>query len=170
LFQVDPTKELTVGELAARSGVAVSALHFYERKGLITSTRTTGNQRRYARATLRRVAVIRVAQRVGVPLRLVGEALASLPADRAPTREDWTRLSSGWRTELDERIEQLTRLRDSLDDCIGCGCLSIDRCALRNPDDRLAARGSGPRRLLEGDIAPSADRAVPRRERPRSSS
>lgn len=146
---VDPTNELTVGELARRAGVAVSTLHFYERKGLISSTRTGGNQRRYARGTLRRVALIRVAQRVGIPLRLVGNALAGLPNDRLPTRDDWTRLSAAWRADLDERIELLTRLRDQLDDCIGCGCLSIDRCALRNPDDVLGAAGAGPRRLLD---------------------
>ncbi|WP_169982898.1 redox-sensitive transcriptional activator SoxR [Microbispora sp. H10836] len=141
-------KELTVGQLSARSGVAVTALHFYEEKGLIRSRRTPGNQRRYPRDTLRRVAFIRVAQRVGIPLRMVGEALATLPEGRAPTREDWERLSSGWRAELDARIEQLVKLRDDLSDCIGCGCLSIDRCVLRNPDDRLGADGSGPRRLL----------------------
>jgi MerR family redox-sensitive transcriptional activator SoxR len=140
--------ELTVGQLAARAGVAVSAVHFYEAKGLIRSRRTSGNQRRYTRDTLRRLAVIRVAQRVGIPLRTVAEALATLPEGRTPTRDDWVRLSEGWRTELDVRIEQLTRLRDRLTDCIGCGCLSIDRCALRNRDDRLGEAGTGPRRLL----------------------
>jgi MerR family redox-sensitive transcriptional activator SoxR len=155
--RVDPTKDLSVGELAARAGVAVSALHFYERKGLIRSTRTSGNQRRYARATLRRVALIRVAQRVGIPLRMVGDALASLPDDRAPSREDWSRLSSAWRAELDLRIRQLAALRDQLDDCIGCGCLSIDRCALRNPDDVLGASGPGARRLTVAPDGPSGD-------------
>ena len=140
--------ELTVGQLAARSGVAVSAVHFYEAKGLISSRRTAGNQRRYTRDTLRRLAVIRVAQRVGIPLRTVAEALDTLPEGRTPTREDWARLSAGWRSELDVRIDQLTRLRDRLTDCIGCGCLSIDRCALRNPEDRLGDAGTGPRRLL----------------------
>jgi len=140
--------ELTVGQLAARAGVAVSAIHFYESKGLIHSRRTSGNQRRYPRDTLRRIAVIRVAQRVGIPLRTIAEALATLPDNRTPTREDWAELSAGWRAELDARIDQLTRLRDRLDDCIGCGCLSIDRCLLRNPDDRLAAAGPGPHRLL----------------------
>ena len=140
--------ELTVGQLAARAGVAVSAVHFYEAKGLIRSRRTSGNQRRYTRDTLRRLAVIRVAQRVGIPLRTVAEALGTLPEGRTPTRDDWARLSEGWRAELDVRIEELTRLRDRLSDCIGCGCLSIDRCALRNRDDRLAEAGSGPRRLL----------------------
>jgi MerR family redox-sensitive transcriptional activator SoxR len=140
--------ELTVGQVAARSGVAITTLHFYESKGLIRSRRTTGNQRRYPRDTLRRVSFIRVAQRVGIPLRLVAEALSSLPDERTPTREDWTRLSIAWRTELDERIDQLQSLRDNLSDCIGCGCLSIDRCVLRNPDDQLGDAGPGPRRLL----------------------
>jgi MerR family redox-sensitive transcriptional activator SoxR len=145
--------ELTVGQLAARSGVAVSAVHFYEAKGLIHSRRTSGNQRRYARETLRRLAVIRVAQRVGIPLRMIAETLATLPDSRTPTREDWTQLSAGWRAQLDARIDQLTRLRDRLADCIGCGCLSIDRCALRNPDDRLGDAGTGPRRLLSRHLA-----------------
>ncbi len=145
--------ELTVGQLAARSGVAVSAVHFYEAKGLISSRRTAGNQRRYTRDTLRRLAVIRVAQRVGIPLRTVAEALDTLPEGRTPTREDWARLSAGWRSELDVRIDQLTRLRDRLTDCIGCGCLSIDRCALRNPEDRLGDAGTGPRRLLSRRLA-----------------
>jgi MerR family redox-sensitive transcriptional activator SoxR len=148
-LRLDPTRELSVGELAERAGVAVSALYFYERKGLIRSRRTSGNQRRYQRETLRRVAFIRVAQRVGIPLRMIREALDSLPDGRTPTRADWTRLSARWRSELDERIAHLVELRDHLDDCIGCGCLSIDRCALRNPDDVLARRGPGPHRLLE---------------------
>lgn len=139
---------LSVGDLARRSGVAVSTLHFYEAKGLISSSRTGGNQRRYAREMLRRVAFIRVAQRVGIPLAEIGAALGRLPAGRAPTRADWTRLSAAWRTGLDERIAQLRKLRDTLDDCIGCGCLSIDRCRLRNPQDKLADDGPGPQRLL----------------------
>jgi MerR family redox-sensitive transcriptional activator SoxR len=143
-----PPSELTVGQVAARSGVSVSALHFYEEKGLISSRRTSGNQRRYPRETLRRVAVIRVAQRVGIPLRMVREAFATLPDERTPDREDWARLSATWCDELDTRIDQLTRLRNSLADCIGCGCLSLDRCLLRNRDDKLGTRGSGPRRLL----------------------
>lgn len=138
---------LSVGHLARRSGVTVSALHFYEAKGLISSSRTDGNQRRYARETLRRVAFIRVSQRVGISLADVGAALATLPADTAPTRVDWARLSSGWRAELDARMAQLKRLRDTLDDCIGCGCLSIDRCRLRNPLDKLGQEGAGPRAL-----------------------
>jgi MerR family redox-sensitive transcriptional activator SoxR len=146
--------ELTVGQVAARSGVAVSALHFYEAQGLIQSRRTAGNQRRYRTDTLRRVAFIRVGQRVGIPLRVIRDALAELPAERTPTRRDWERLSTAWRAELDGRIEQLTRLRDDLTDCIGCGCLSLDRCALRNPLDVLGQEGPGPRRLLVGTIDP----------------
>ncbi|MEN5060452.1 redox-sensitive transcriptional activator SoxR [Luteimonas sp. TWI1416] len=134
---------LSVGELAARSGVAVSALHFYERKGLLSSTRNAGNQRRYRRDALRRVAVIRVAQRAGIPLAAIGEALATLPDGRTPTQVDWTRLSRHWRADLDARIAQLTRLRDQLDGCIGCGCLSLRTCPLRNPDDVAGARGPG---------------------------
>ncbi|APU14839.1 redox-sensitive transcriptional activator SoxR [Actinoalloteichus sp. GBA129-24] len=140
-------KELTVGQLAARSGVAVSALHFYERQGLISSRRTTGNQRRYRRDTLRRVAFIRVSQRVGIPLAAIGAALRRLPDGRTPTRSDWETLSTGWRAELDSRIGQLVRLRDDLTDCIGCGCLSLDTCVLSNPHDELADQGPGARRL-----------------------
>ncbi len=139
---------LGVGEVARRSGFAISALHFYEKQGLIVSTRTSGNQRRYTRDTLRRLAVIQVAQRVGLPLRTIAEALETLPANRTPTRADWMRLSAFWRDDLDARIAELVRLRDMLTDCIGCGCLSIRRCALRNPGDELSAEGAGPRRLL----------------------
>ncbi|AVT30980.1 redox-sensitive transcriptional activator SoxR [Plantactinospora sp. BC1] len=152
----EPAHTLTVGQLAERSGVAVSALHFYEAKGLITSTRTSGNQRRYARDVLRRVAFIRFAQRVGVPLAQIREALASLPEERTPTRADWARLSAGWRGQLDERILALQRLRDDLSDCIGCGCLSLDRCALSNPGDVMAGTGPGPRHLLAGLTGPTA--------------
>ena len=144
---MDTTKLLTPGELADRSGVAVSALHFYEREGLIDSRRTAGNQRRYARATLRRVAFIRTSQRVGVPLAQIREALSTLPSGRTPTKKDWTRLSRHWRTELDHRIAQLEKLRNTLDDCIGCGCLSLKACALRNDDDHLSEEGSGARIL-----------------------
>ncbi|WP_046472391.1 redox-sensitive transcriptional activator SoxR [Allosalinactinospora lopnorensis] len=143
-------KELTVGQVAARSGVAVSALHFYERQELIHSRRTAGNQRRYSRDTLRRIAFIRVSQRVGIPLSRIRDAFAELPDGRTPTREDWARLSEGWRSELDARIDQLRRLRDDLTDCIGCGCLSLDTCALSNPHDQCAEEGPGPRRLLTG--------------------
>lgn len=139
-------RELSVGEVARRAGVAVSALHFYERKGLIHSLRTAGNQRRYGSDVLRRIAVIRVAQRVGIPLEAVRQALASLPEGRTPSPEDWAGLSARWRQDLDDRIAQLTNLRDRLGDCIGCGCLSMTACALANPGDTLAAEGGGPRR------------------------
>src|ERR1044072_700365 len=145
--------ELTVGQLAARSGAAVSALHFDESKGLISSRRTTGNQRRYGRDALRRVAFVRAAQRVGIPLATIREALAELPEERTPTREDWARLSEAWRSELDERIKQLNRLRDHLTDCIGCGCLSLEGCVLSNPDDVFGERQSGSRPRVEGRAA-----------------
>ena len=139
---------LSVGQLAARSGVAVSALHFYEAQGLIHAQRSAGNQRRYARETLRRLGFIRASQAVGIPLRAIKEALDQLPASRTPTRADWARLSATWRADLDQRISHLQALRDRLSDCIGCGCLSIDRCRLTNPDDILASEGAGARRLL----------------------
>jgi MerR family redox-sensitive transcriptional activator SoxR len=139
--------ELTVGEVAERSGVAVSTLHFYESKGLIRSWRSAGNQRRYPRGVLRRVAVIKVAQRTGIPLAMIQEALNALPEGRAPTAQDWRKLSANWKAELDARIERLTRLRDQLDDCIGCGCLSLKICPLRNPRDQLSSEGPGPRLL-----------------------
>lgn len=145
---------LTVGEVAARSGVAVSTLHFYEAKGLISSWRNGGNQRRYAREVLRRVAVIKVAQRTGIPLAEIREALATLPAKRTPTSADWKKLSAVWRAHLNDRIERLTRLRDQLDGCIGCGCLSLESCPLRNPWDCLAAEGAGPR-LLDPEMCRS---------------
>jgi len=141
-------RELSVGEVAARSGVAVSTLHFYETKGLIHSQRNRGNQRRYPRSILRRVAVIKVAQRTGIPLSEIADALAVLPHDRPLTAHDWRRLSEIWRSQLDERIARLTKLRNQLDGCIGCGCLSMQECPLRNPFDELAAEGPGPR-LLE---------------------
>ncbi|MEU7027527.1 redox-sensitive transcriptional activator SoxR [Streptomyces sp. NPDC015232] len=141
--------ELTVGQLSARSGAAVSALHFYEAKGLISSRRTSGNQRRYGRDILRRVAFIRAAQRVGIPLATVRDALARLPEERTPTHEDWARLSADWRAELDERIRQLGRLRDHLSDCIGCGCLSLEKCVLSNPDDVFGERLTGSRLMPE---------------------
>jgi len=141
-------KELSVGEVAARSGVAVSAIHFYEAKGLIRSRRNQGNQRRYAREVLRLVAVIKVAQRIGIPLAMIREALATLPHGRTPTAADWRKLSANWKQRLDERIEKMMQLRDSLTGCIGCGCLSLKVCPLRNPRDRLGEEGPGPR-LLE---------------------
>lgn len=139
---------LSVGDVARRSGVAVSALHFYEAKGLIRSDRTAGNQRRYDRTVLRRIAVIRVAQDLGLSLTRIADALATLPAEAAPGRDDWARLSAQWRDEIDGRIARLQQLRDGLTNCIGCGCLSTGHCPMRNPDDRLAAEGSGPRLLL----------------------
>lgn len=147
--------ELTVGEVARRSGVTVSALHFYETRGLIRSHRTSGNQRRFSRDVLRRVAVIRIAQEVGISLADIAGALAALPNGRTPTREDWSLLSTGWRKDLDLRIEQLKKLRDGLTDCIGCGCMSIERCPLRNREDRLARQGPGARRLMVKDVGSS---------------
>lgn len=142
-------QELSVGQLAERSGVAVSALHFYERQDLITSRRTAGNQRRYHRDMLRRVALIRIAQRVGIPLADVSAALAELPDGRTPNRSDWQRMSQRWKAYLDQRIHLLQQLRDDFTDCIGCGCMSLDRCPLANPYDELSTHGPGPRRLLE---------------------
>ena len=143
-------RELSVGEVAARSGVAISTLHFYETKGLIRGRRNRGNHRRYPREVLRRVAIIKVAQRAGIPLKEIAEALAALPDGRAPTAQDWRRLSARWKAQLDDRIARLTRLRDRLTDCIGCGCLSFRDCPLRNPHDSLGAQGSGPRLLDPG--------------------
>ena len=145
--------ELTIGELSERSGVATSALRFYEERALIESRRTTGNQRRYAKATLRRVAFIRTAQRVGLTLEEVSEALATLPEARTPTKADWARLSRSWRPRLDEQIRRIELLRDRLDGCIGCGCLSLKSCALTNPGDDLADRGPGAV-LLDPDKRP----------------
>lgn len=139
--------ELTVGEVAKRSGVAVSTLHYYESEGLIRSWRNQGNQRRYAREVLRRVAVIKVAQRSGIQLVSIRKALEALPDGRTPTAEDWRKLSAEWRAELNDRITRLTRLRDQLDGCIGCGCLTLGVCPLRNPWDELSRLGPGPRLL-----------------------
>ncbi|GAA5043324.1 redox-sensitive transcriptional activator SoxR [Nocardia callitridis] len=140
-------KELTPGQLSERSGVAVSALHFYEREGLINSRRTSGNQRRYNRETLRRVAFIRISQRVGIPLSEIRHALDQLPEGRNPTRRDWESLSTLWRTDLDDRITQLIRLRDNLTGCIGCGCLSLGSCRIVNNQDHLGDDGPGARVL-----------------------
>jgi MerR family transcriptional regulator, redox-sensitive transcriptional activator SoxR len=134
---------LTIGQLAQRAGVATSAIRFYESRGLVRSVRTSGNQRRYEQATLRRIAFIRTAQRVGLSLDEVGAALATLPDRRTPTKADWHRLSRAWRPRLDEQIERIERLRDKLDACIGCGCLSLRSCALNNPADEAAERGPG---------------------------
>jgi len=150
--------ELTVGEVAARSGVAVSALHFYERKGLISSHRTSGNQRRYDRDVLRRVAIIRMAQELGIPLAEVGASLKGLPHGHVPSKDDWSAISAGWRAKLDRRIVLLQRLRGELDTCIGCGCLSLERCPLYNAGDHLKSTGTGPRVMLRDgdDILPPA--------------
>lgn len=140
-------KTLSVGEVAKRSGVAVSALHFYEHEGLIHCWRTAAGHRRYGRDVLRRIAVIRIAQTAGLSLRDIAGALATLPENRTPTAKDWARLSAQWRDSLTNRIDQLTKLRDNLVGCIGCGCLSIDACPLRNPEDALGLQGAGARLL-----------------------
>lgn len=146
---------LSVGDVARRSGVAVSTIHFYERKGLITGARTAGNQRRFERGVLRSIAVIRIAQRAGIPLKDIKAALAELPQSHAPSRDDWARLTESWSAMLDARIRALTQLRDEFEGCIGCGCLSLALCPLRNPDDVLGGAGPGPRILLDGPAAPA---------------
>ncbi|MDW8844396.1 redox-sensitive transcriptional activator SoxR [Erwinia sp. MMLR14_017] len=136
-------RELTPGDVAQRCGVAVSALHFYESKGLISSFRNAGNQRRYHRDVLRRVAIVKIAQRIGIPLATIGDHLMQLPVGHRMSPKEWKVLTEKWREELDRRIETLTRLRDDLDGCIGCGCLSMQDCPLRNPNDQLGAQGTG---------------------------
>ncbi|WP_116369084.1 redox-sensitive transcriptional activator SoxR [Parahaliea mediterranea] len=133
----------SVGQIAERAGVSVATLHFYESRGLIGSERNAGNQRRYRRGVLRRIAVIKTAQRLGLSLADIADAMATLPVDRTPTKADWKRLSTRWRSQLQARIEQLQRLRDELDGCIGCGCLSLRQCRLRNPDDCAGDEGEG---------------------------
>ncbi|MGA2208422.1 MAG: redox-sensitive transcriptional activator SoxR [Acidimicrobiales bacterium] len=155
--------QLSIGEVAERSGVAPSALRYYESEGLIASVRSDGGQRRYPREMLRRVAFIRVAQRLGLSLEAIGDALSTLPDERTPTKADWARLSRSWRPLLDEQIAVLERLRADLDSCIGCGCLSLRKCALYNPADQAARYGSGPR-YLYGDPAAEPP-AVPASER-----
>src|SRR3954451_19132894 len=146
---------MTIGEVAKRSGVAASALRFYEERGLIASQRAGSGHRRYPRPVLRRIAFIVFAQRVGLTLEEIGAAVAKLPPDRAPNRRDWSRLSSTWTTRIDDRIAELQRLRAGLTECIGCGCLSLARCRLANPGDRAATRGPGPRYWV-GDVRPGA--------------
>lgn len=166
--KADPKRvplQLTVGQVATRSGVAVSALHYYESEGLIRSWRNQGNQRRYSRDVLRRIAVIKVAQRAGIPLRSIRQALAALPSGRTPTIEDWQKLSARWRADLNERIARLTRLRDQLDGCIGCGCLSLGVCPLRNPWDRLSKLGPGAHLLDPQAISRTATRSSTRHGR-----
>jgi len=138
---------LRIGDVARRSGVAVSTLHFYEAQGLLVAQRTSGNQRRYSRSVLRRIAVIRAAQSLGISLGEIAKALKTLPGQRTPTKADWARLSSQWRASLSQRIEDLTALRDRLQGCIGCGCLSLRACHLYNSNDRLGNQGAGPQRL-----------------------
>ncbi|MFE9689693.1 redox-sensitive transcriptional activator SoxR [Micromonospora sp. NPDC005806] len=150
---------LTIGQLSARSGVAPSALRYYERLGLIRAQRTGGNQRRYARSELRRVAFVRISQQVGVSLEEIREALDALPSSRTPTPDDWSALSKAWRERLDERIRLLGKLRDDLDGCIGCGCLSLQRCTLYNPGDSLSAEGPGARLMLPRPGEPDGDAA-----------
>jgi MerR family redox-sensitive transcriptional activator SoxR len=139
---------LTVGDVARRSGVAVSTVHFYEAKGLIAGWRTAGNQRRYPRAVLRRIAIIRIAQRAGIPLAVIHDALADLPHDHVPNARDWRRFTESWKDMLEARILALMQLRDQIASCIGCGCLSLEECPLRNPEDTLGVDGAGPRRLV----------------------
>ncbi|EJW10017.1 Redox-sensitive transcriptional activator SoxR [Rhodovulum sp. PH10] len=153
-----PEKGLTVGEVARRTGVPVSTLHFYEAKGLISGWRTEGNQRRYARAVLRRIAVVRIAQRAGIPLAAVKAHLDEIPDYRAVSLAEWRRLNASWQAMLDERIAGLLQLRNELERCIGCGCLSFAECALRNPDDVLADEGPGPRLLA---VSPAANAPAP---------
>lgn len=146
---------ITIGEASRRSGVAASALRFYEERGLIASERAGSGHRRYPRAVLRRIAFIVFAQRIGLTLAEIAAELEKLPPDRAPTRRDWSRLSSSWSDRIDDRIAELERLKAGLTECIGCGCLSLDRCKLANPDDRAAAAGPGPRYWV-GDRSPAA--------------
>jgi MerR family redox-sensitive transcriptional activator SoxR len=152
---VHATDLLTVGEVSTRSGVSASALRYYEAQGLLTTTRTAGNQRRYPRHVLRRLAYIRAAQNVGLSIDEIRETLATLPEARTPTVADWRRLSASWRARLDDQIAALVKLRDGLESCIGCGCLSLERCAIYNPDDTVAASGPG------AVLFPRALRATP---------
>lgn len=156
---------LTIGEMAERTGVAPSALRFYEAEGLIFSTRSSGGQRRYLRSALRRVAFIRIAQRVGLTLEEIRDAMAKLPSSRTPTKSDWARVSGSWRPRLEDQIAVLERLRDELTSCIGCGCLSLRSCRLYNPNDAAAGIGPGPRYLL-GDERPDLGNDGPGDESP----
>ncbi|MFD0914926.1 redox-sensitive transcriptional activator SoxR [Pseudahrensia aquimaris] len=141
--------QLTIGQIAARTGLAVSAIRFYEERGLIVAGRNSGGQRRFARADIRRLSFIMIAQQMGFSLEHIKKALAPIPLHKAPTKSQWNKLARNFRTDLDERIEALTRLRDKLEGCIGCGCLSLDTCALYNPDDTAAKRGPGPRLIID---------------------
>lgn len=150
-------RDFSVGEVAARCGVAVSTLHFYETKGLIGSARSRGNQRRYAKDVIRRVSIIKFAQELGISLSEIRDVLSALPDRRTPNRRDWKTIAAKWSKELDTRIIRLQRLRANLDECIGCGCLSLQRCRIRNRDDRLAVEGTGPRCLLEHHAPDTAE-------------
>ncbi|MBF6621304.1 MAG: redox-sensitive transcriptional activator SoxR [Patulibacter sp.] len=154
------TELLTIGALSERTGVAPSALRYYEDRGLITSERTGASHRRYSRPVARRIAFIVFAQRIGLSLEEIAGELARLPTDRVPSRRDWARLSRSWSARIDERIDELERLKAGLTDCIGCGCLSLDRCSLANPKDRVARRGAGPR-FWVGDSRPSTTPGKP---------
>jgi MerR family transcriptional regulator, redox-sensitive transcriptional activator SoxR len=143
------TDLLSIGALAERTGLSVSAIRFYEARGLVSSLRNAGGQRRFARADIRRLSFVKIAQQLGFSIEEIGAELARLPEGRTPTRQDWARISRTFGKKLDARIAAMTRLRDRLDQCIGCGCLSLQRCALYNPGDRLRAEGPGPRLLLE---------------------
>jgi MerR family transcriptional regulator, redox-sensitive transcriptional activator SoxR len=142
------SRDLTVSEVAARSGVSVAAIHFYERKGLITSVRTKGNQRRFPRAVLRRVALVQVAREIGIPLAELAAIFNALPDARTPNRRDWQKIASRWQVDIKRRISLLLSLQRNLTGCLGCGCLSLERCSLLNKNDHLSARGNGPLRLL----------------------
>ncbi|MDB5821735.1 MAG: soxR [Herminiimonas sp.] len=141
--EVTSLQQLSVGQMSRRSGVPVSTLHFYESKGLLKPTRTQGNQRLYSRGMLRRIAIIKVAQRVGIPLAEIGQALAAIPHDRKPTALEWAQVSASWAEALQQRIDMLLRLKNKLESCIGCGCLSLSECPLRNPEDNLGIKQSG---------------------------
>jgi MerR family redox-sensitive transcriptional activator SoxR len=162
------SETLSIGEVADRTGVAVSALRFYEAEGMLATTRTAGGQRRFPRDALRRIAFIRVAQRVGLTLDEIRAALATLPDERTPTAADWARLSKAWKAQLEERIRLLETVRDDLSSCIGCGCLSLQACRLYNPDDRARVLGPGPRYLLGDAAADVVPELRPRRTRARN--
>ena len=151
---IKPLATLSVGQISERSGISISALHFYEREGLIRSMRDSGNRRRYSRSALRRLAFIRASQRVGIPLAEIKTALDGLPKSRTPREADWFKLSTVWRTRMDAQIAELIRLRDDLTNCIGCGCLSFNRCQLVNADDKMGQEGPGARRLEPGTERP----------------